>query len=124
LTVDKEWRGGKRAKKHGVVNALHNELYPTPELHPGNALYALVCRVVLGKPHVTTKCTSIDSAPDGCHSLRAETGGDGYAIHRFREFVVYDKPAIKIEYVWAPSPSSLECQAPRGTRHSIPGVRP
>ena len=36
------------------------------------------------------------AAPSGTHSLLAETGGD---IRRFREFVVFDKRAIRIEYL-------------------------
>ena len=36
------------------------------------------------------------AAPSGTHSLLAETGGD---VKRFREFVVFDKRAIRIEYL-------------------------
>ena len=52
---DREFRGGKRQSKHGVVCTLHNQLYPLPELHPGNAHYALVCRVALGTPKVRVR---------------------------------------------------------------------
>ena len=53
--VDREFRGGKRQSKYGVVCTLHNQLYPLPELHPGNAHYALVCRVALGTPEVRVR---------------------------------------------------------------------
>ena len=39
---------------------------------------------------------STPAAPSRTHSLLAETGGD---IQRFREFVVFDKRAIRIEYL-------------------------
>ena len=52
---DREFCGGKRQSKYGVVCTLHNQLYPRPELHPGNAHYALVCRVALGTPEVRVR---------------------------------------------------------------------
>jgi len=95
--VDRAYRGGRREGKYGAVCALHNQLYPLPELHPGNAHYALVCRVVLGTPKVTKHRTPDGTtAPSRTHSLLAKTGGD---IKRFREFVVFDKRAIQIEYL-------------------------
>ncbi len=79
---------------------LHNTLYPRPDLHPGNAYYALVCRVALGTPHITREQLPHDWTPPaaaaGVHSLLAE---EGVGVGGFREFVVFDKRAIKIEYL-------------------------
>jgi hypothetical protein len=95
--VDKEWVGGNREQRYGAKCRLHNKLYPTSDLHPGNVHYALVCRVKFGTPYRTRKRRG---QKDGHHSTLAELGKDASdAIKRFREFVVFDKAAIKIEYL-------------------------
>ena len=87
-TVDREWEGGQRNYSSSL---LHNTLYPTADLHPGNACYALVCRVVLDDPYVTRETMPFDWKPPpgvGVHSLLAEHGvGNG----GFREFVIFDR---------------------------------
>lgn len=103
-TVDKGWAGAS-GRKHPLRN-LHQKLYPTPDLHPKNVRYALVCRVVLGKPEVTRTYQS--SKPiGGLHSRLAELGR---AIKRFREFIIFDKDAIKIEYLVAYVHTKQYCQ--------------
>jgi hypothetical protein len=93
-TIDPSFCGRKRDDK--VRYELHQKIFPTPDLHPGNVHYALVCRVVLGTPSQTTR---FKKWPDpGHHAILAEIGGD---IQHFREFVIFDKDAIKIEYLAA-----------------------
>jgi len=84
---------------------LHRKLYPTSDLHPTNVRYALLCRVVLGSPEVTRHTTSC--APShGHHSRLVNPGG---TVQRFREFVVFKKESIKIEYLVAYTHSKEYC---------------
>lgn len=92
---DAEYKGGNREKRHGTICTLHNKLYPTPELHPANVFYCFISRVVLGGPDCTTE--RISRPRNGGHSIVAELGNN----RLFREFVIFNKNAIKIEYVVA-----------------------
>jgi Poly(ADP-ribose) polymerase catalytic domain len=94
VAIDNEYCGGAREGKYGTLCELHNKLYPRPEMHPGCVYYALVCRVVFGDPQVTLSTVSRQAS--GRHSILAEVGGH---LERFREFVVFEKYAVKIEYV-------------------------
>jgi hypothetical protein len=91
VTRDMKWIKG------GAFRSLHKKLYPDSSFHPGNVYYALVCRVALGTPDVTVQRRR-GRPPSGEHSLVVELGE---SIFRFREFVVFDKRAIKIEYLVA-----------------------
>ena len=66
---------------------------------------ALVCRVILGSPDVTKEQKS---GPDpGHHSLLALTSKR--LLKRYREFVVYNRRAIKIEYLVAYTRTKQYC---------------
>ena len=93
VQVDEEYCGGNRHGRYGERCELHNKLYPQAEWHPGEAYYALVCRVVTGKPRTDG---SYPAENVGCDSVLAVPAGSELNL---REFVVYDKSAIKIEYV-------------------------
>ena len=71
----REYRGGRREGKYGAVCALHNQLYPLPELHPGNAHYALVCRAVLGDLALSPR--PCQGPPKGKRALLAGGGPAG-----------------------------------------------
>ncbi len=70
-----------------LSQALHSKLYGRWLKHPGDVMYVLVCRVVLGQPAVTVDGirgldgTVVFTTPQrtdlahGKHSLRAELGG-------------------------------------------------
>jgi hypothetical protein len=62
--------------------------------HKGNAFYALVCRVVLGEPTLAHARNSSARPANGLHSILADVSD-----MPFREFVVFEKEALKIEYL-------------------------
>lgn len=115
-------------QRHGAHPDLHQLLYDgAGVVHPGNVLYVIFCRVVLGSRIRTQDgIKDMDSSPAAVplggrrsiwsserrelatiqssnppiihHSLLAETGGK---IARFREFVVYHGDRIYPEYIVA-----------------------
>lgn len=108
VTQDEEFKGGARENKYRSICKLHNKLYPRPDMHPGRVYYALVCRVILGSPDVTKERKG---GPDpGHHSLLAlaSKSSDHY-LKRYREFVMYDRRAIKIEYLVAYTRTKQYC---------------
>jgi hypothetical protein len=72
---------------------LHKKLFPTSDFHPGSVRYALVCRVIMGDPDVTYHTKA--GPANGHRSILAEENG----TRGFREFVAFDRSAIKIEYL-------------------------
>lgn len=93
--VDQRWMGNSRDI---AMSRAHKKLYPNSDLHGGNIYYALVCRVVLGKPDSIHAFRSRGPKP-GHHSLIAQNGNGSYP--NYREFVIFNKEAIKIEYIVA-----------------------
>ena len=75
LEQDADWRAGARSKKHAERAALHQRLYPTAELHPGRAHYALVCRAVLGDLALSPR--PCPGPPKGKRALLAGGGPAG-----------------------------------------------
>ncbi len=129
----------KLQDKTGPLADLHDKLYAqTHSRHPGNVFYALVCRVALGRPAVTTDAqTRLDdhrplfadpharnalaALADGTvpHSLRAETGG---VVQRFREFVVFSPDQILVEYLVAYRRERTLCLCGLPARERMVGV--
>lgn len=93
-TLDTSWVGNRRHP----LRETHKKLYPCPDIHGGNIFYALVCRVVLGAPDATQD-TRRSKPQQGYHSIVAERGNGSHPC--FREFIVFDKRSVKIEYVVA-----------------------
>ncbi|CAE7213394.1 unnamed protein product [Symbiodinium natans] len=108
LTQDPEWKGNK--PEHELYN-LHKKLYERGVKHATHVYYALVCRVALGDPFVTKdgKTCARTEKPifvkgrkealrHGRTSLVAELGGK---IQRYREFVIFDPAALRIDFLAA-----------------------
>jgi hypothetical protein len=112
-TPDPFWRGhGSHAGTQPELHDLHRRIYSTQFQHPKEVYYLLVCRAALGRMDVTKdgRLSELDGeevfvdTPErkrlrlGYHSLRAETGG---AVHKYREFVLFQPDQLVVEYLVA-----------------------
>jgi hypothetical protein len=113
--IDQYARVDHRYDMDGELSELHQKLYGSNR-HPTRVRYALVCRVLLGKPartkdgktHMASEIplyedgsrSSLAAVSDGSHpdSLVVELGG---RKHRFREFVVFHQDQIFVEFLIA-----------------------